>query len=98
MCYSELPSVHAGGSSVNGASQKIRNSIARPEGGHRLGRENDGFVRIGVSMILQLDVLKAKLPRKMRPTEFWAQVRRNRCHWSLMICGDCDAGGQGRTL
>jgi hypothetical protein len=46
------------------AAQEIGGSIAMPEGGRRLGRENDGFARIRVNMILHLDVLKAGLPKE----------------------------------
>jgi hypothetical protein len=44
--------------------QEIEGSIAIPESGRHPRHENDGFVRIGVDMILHLDVLKATLAKE----------------------------------
>jgi hypothetical protein len=44
--------------------QAIDGSTAIPESGRHPRHENDGFVRIGVDMILHLDELKATLPKE----------------------------------
>ena len=45
-------------------AQEIGSGIASPESGNYGRAKNDGFVRIGVDMILNLEILKAALPKE----------------------------------